>query len=377
MVSNGFITPSKYLEHKRKQIRSARGWLLIADNDSYKQTDDTLAKKVVRAYEAQLKNAGEEIISVPFIGSSHEVDREHGLVRVFEDTETCPRLPAHVAGSDAFLFASSHEFTTSNTVNENIYRLLQTVRTLKVHGSTNITVVSPYMPYARQDKPTFSKREATQAKLFADLLYSSGANGILFYDPHNEALRGFFEPNLRVTTLSGLDLFTDIFQKFSGDSYAISVSTDAGGSKPTIRLAKGLNIPYAIGSKYRPEQEIAEKIGIIGDLDGKKVAILTDDETVSFSSMLNIAKELYKEYKVDQIYSAISHMKLTKKNLPKLLESHEKYGLQVLHVTDSVPQTDEIKNLDFVKIHTLDDRIMRTINRLQYDGSISQLYHRG
>ena len=88
---------------------------------------------------------------------------------------------------------------------------------------------------------------------------------------------------------------------------------DAGGSKPTIRLAKKLNITYAVGSKYRPEQEIAEKIGIICDLEGKQVAILTDDETVSFSSMLNIAKELYTKYDIKQIYSAISHMNLTKK----------------------------------------------------------------
>ncbi len=373
---NEFITPRQYVRDRDEQIRSDRGWLLILDNDDFNGVD-SLAKRVVKEYESLLETNGEHILNVPFIDYSLDSFGEKGpLVRTFEDSETCPRIPTHIAGSDAYLFASSHEFITDRTVNDNIYRLFQTVRTLKSHGANNITVVSPYLPYARQDKPSFSKRECTGAKLFADLLYGSGANGILFYDPHNETLRGFFEPNIRVTTLSGLDLFVDIYSRFKKNLETVCVSTDAGGSKPIIRMAGLLELAYAIGNKYRPEQEKVEKIGIIGEVKGKKTALLSDDETVTFKSLLGIASGLKEDYGVKETYVALSHMKLTRKNISRMIDAHENYGVKEVHITDSIPQSNELLSLDFVKVHPLAERVMYTINRLHYDRSITALYHR-
>ena len=60
-------------------------------------------------------------------------------------------------------------------------------------------------------------------------------------------------------------------------------------------------------------------------------------------------------------------------HLPKFIEAHEKYGLKEVHITDSIPQRAEVRNLDFIKIHSLARRFAGTVNGIHYNQSISKL----
>jgi ribose-phosphate pyrophosphokinase len=360
-----FITPESFDLIKKRDLSGPNGWLLfVACNSGI-----DLALSVKKEYESMLAENGSELVSIPLLGSYSEP-----ITRVFSDTETCPRLPEHVAGSNAYVFQCVHENISRNTVNENIQQLLQVVRTLRAHRARTITVVTPYGPYSRQDKPSFLARESTLASLFVDQLKVAGAQTHVMYHPHALSLYGFYEPEMMLVALSGLGLFTEIFQQFKGLDEVVAVSTDAGGAKFTVHFSDAMNIPYAIANKFRPGKDRANLLGIIGDLSGKKIAIISDDETVTGSSIANAARWLYSNFGVKEIHIAISHLKLREEYIPTIVELHEKYGLVALHTTDSIPQIPAIGNLGFIKVHSLSRRFASTINKLHYNQSVSELF---
>ena len=360
-----FITPESFNTIKKSDLGGPNGWLLfVACNSGIE-----LAESVKKEYESMLSENGSELVEIPLLGSYN-----HPVTQVFSDTETCPRLTEHVAGSNAYVFQCVHEHITPNTVNENIQQLLQVVRTLRAHRARTITVVTPYAPYSRQDKPSFLAREATLASLFVDQLKIAGAQTHLTYHPHALSLYGFYEPDMMLVALSGLGLFTEIFQSFRGLEEVVAVSTDAGGAKFTVHFSEAMNIPYAVSNKFRPGKDRANLLGIIGDLKGKKIAIISDDETVTGSSIANATRWLHDNFGVMEIHIAISHLKLREEYLPTIIELHEKYGLAALHTTDSIPQIPAVRNMDFIKVHSLARRFASTINKLHYNQSVSELF---
>lgn len=363
--SQNFIAPERFEKTKSRLLLGPNGWLLfVACNSGI-----SLAADVKKQYEEMLRINGSDLKDIPLIGT-----KDNPLTMIFQDKETCPRLTRHVAGSNAFVFQCIHENTSGNTVNENLQQLLQAVRTLKAHRAQNITVVTPYSPYSRQDKPTFMQREATLAKLFADQLKVAGANIHLTYHLHALSIFGLYEPDMTLVALSGLDLFLEIFSKFRKLKEAVAVSTDSGGAKFTIHFADAMGISHAIVNKFRHAKDKSDMLGVIGDLEGKKTALIIDDETVTGSSFLNVVKNLKTNHGIEDIYVAISHLKIKKSHIPGLIEAKEKFGLTEMHVTDSIPQIPEILELDFVKVHNLSKRFASTINRLHYNISVSDLF---
>ena len=382
MDNGDFINPELFRQViKKRKLSGPNGWLLfVACNQGLE-----LARKVKREYETLLKKNGSELKEIPLINDSvKKVSLEGKITRVFEDTETSPRLPEHVAGSNAFVFQSVHELQSGNTVNENFMQLLQVVRSLREHSSKTITAVVPYSPSSRQEKPTAYQRESILARLNADLLIEAGISGVLYYHLHADSIRGFYKAGIKFTSLNGLDLFIDTMDKrFHGREDVICVSTDSGAAKSTVQFADALGVEYAIGNKLRPKQEKTDLIGIIGNLKGKKIAVIGDDESVTVSSLMNIVKWLYDGYttkegehiSIKETYILISHNKIRPEHLHKLIKAHERYGLREFHVTDTIPQTDEVLSLPFIRVHSLAERFARTINRLHYNQSVSKLFY--
>lgn len=303
---------------------------------------------------------------ISIMGCNNEV------TRIFPDTETCAQLPCAVAGTDAYVFQCVHSNFGTATVNENIQQLLQVVRALRTHRAKSITVVTPYSPYSRQDKPTFMKREGTYARLLADQLRVAGANAHLVYHPHTMGLYGFYEPDIRFVPISGLNLFYDVLKNMIGDKRCVVVATDAGGAKFTIHLAKTLFLSYAIGNKFRGQEDRTDMIGIIGDISGKSVAIIADDETVTGGSIANTIRMLSHDYGIGESHVLVSHFKVREqKYWSRFEEASELYGLKKLHVTDSIPQCSEYISRKFVVVHKLARYFAIAISALHHDRSVS------
>lgn len=363
-----FTAPSNFTRMHERSIKGPNGWLLFAACNAGAE----LAGNVRKSYQMIYSEVEKKEIDIPLIGAPGEP-----VTRVFSDNETCPRLPIHVAGSDVYVFQSVHNRAYGNTPNENIQQLIQVVRTLKTHRAKTITVVLPYLPYSRQDKPSFMKREAALASLFSDQLKISGTDVCLTYHPHTSAIYGFFEPEIKLVALSGLDLFKAIFNKYLDNSETVVVSTDAGGVKEAIYFAETLHINYAISSKFRKGKDNANFIGIVGDLANKKRAIVLDDESVTGNSIINTVKNLYENYKIKEIYVGLSHFKVHPDSIKRFEEAHAKYGLKEVHTTDTIPQERSLlDDYDFIYQHSLSEIIAATINKLHYNESVSQIFSR-
>lgn len=362
-----FVTFEDSQKIKKTGLSGPNGWLLfIACNSGI-----DFAHSVKDSYEKFLQENNSEFKSIPIMGTYEEP-----ITLTFSDTETCARLPGHVAGSNAYVFQCAQENISKNTVNENIQQMLQVVVTLCSHGAKTITIVTPYSPYSRQDKPTFMKRESSQAAFFAAQIKASNADIYLTYHPHTLSLYGFYEPDIKFVALSGLDHFISTFKRFKNKKNVIAVSTDAGGAKFNMHFSRALNISYAIANKFRLGKDDSNLFGIIGHLDEKDTAIIIDDETVTGDSIINTIISLHTHYDIKDSYVAVSHMKIKKKYLPRFIEAHQKYGLKELHITDTIPQIPELDNLDFVVKHSVADIFARTINRLHHNRSVTEIFSR-
>lgn len=371
-----FITPEGFEESiKKKLLSGPNGWLLFVACSSARD----FARKVKKDYEDMLQKKGSGLREVPYINKS-ALDKEEDITIRFEDSETCIRLPdgeeGHVAGSNVYAFQCVHEKMTKREVNANLWELYELIRTLKEGRAKTITAVLPYHPYSRQDKPTFTKREAISAKLNADLLIKSGINEVLTYHLHTESIRGFYEPDAHVVPLTGLDLFIDIFSEFKGKGDVVAVSPDAGGTKFVLKFSEMMDLEHAIMNKYRYRKDDSSLLGVVGALDEKKKALITDDETVTGTSLINAGKALKEKYNFDEIHIAISHFKIKEDRTQQFIDANQKGYITTLHVTDSIPQPQSILDLPFIKTHTISRRFAAAINRLHYNQSVKAILYR-
>ncbi len=356
-----FFTPERFAQEQAERMESTRGHLLIASCTSA----NYLSTKVVERYRALLSEAGSE----DDVLDLKEVDTR------FSDTETLVRLDMHVGGYDVFLFQALLDPTCQLSIDQNYMAFLIAARTFREHGASHVTGVLPYLAYGRQDKPTKFQREPSTAKLMADMSIEAGIDRIISWDPHCGQIRGFYAPT-PASMLEPLTLFMEEFEEFESRDDVIAVAPDVGASKFVTHFGRQLDLKCAIASKYRPRPEVSEVSEIIGEFEGKKTAIILDDMISGGGTVHAVITNLVEENGIEEVYVGVSHNLCLQVAQDRLVELHEDYGLKKVVVTNSIPQTDAFRELPFLKIRCLSDAVARTINRIHYNRSVSQVFFR-
>jgi len=356
-----FFTPEMFAQEQLRVMVPPRGPLLIAGccSGSY------LSNRVVERYGELLREAGSET----------DILHTENIDRRFSDSETTTRLDLHVSGCDVFLFQALFDPTSDRSIDQNYVAFFVAARTFKEHGASTVTGVLPYLAYARQDKPTKFTREPITARLMADLSIAAGVDRLIVWDPHCDQIRGFYGGR-PVSTLESLSLFIEEFKRFRDCDDVIAVAPDAGASKFVTHFGRALNIKCAIASKFRPQPEQAVITEIIGDLEGKKTAIILDDMISTGGTMYGLIKKLVEEKGVEEVYLGVSHNLCLPQARERLIDLHENCGLKEVIVTNSIPQTKQFEDLPFVTVRCLSDTLARTINRIHYNRSVSEVFYR-
>ena len=127
------------------------------------------------------------------VASILDVDLVPMRAVTYANSEIYVRFEESVRGSDAFVIQSHHA-----PVNEWMMEQLIMVDALKRASAKRITVVSPFYPYARQDKK-HAGREPISARLMADLYAAAGATRIMSVDLHAAQIQGFFSGPVAVS----------------------------------------------------------------------------------------------------------------------------------------------------------------------------------
>jgi ribose-phosphate pyrophosphokinase len=359
--ASSFFTPERYAAEHKRLMESPRGQLLIAScrSGSY------LAEKVVARYNEILASMGSggEVL---FLG---DVDTN------FSDTETNVRLNMHISGYDVFLFQALLDPTSGRSIDQNYMSLLIAARAFRENGAHRVTAVLPYLAYARQDKPTKFEREPTTARLMADLSIASGIDRLVVWAPHSGQIRGFYG-GYPVQMLESLTTFINEYAEYRGREDVIVVAPDEGAAKFVTHFGRAMGLTYAVASKFRPRPEAAEIKEIMGDFEGKTTAIILDDMISGGGTMQALTQKLAEETGIREIQIGISHNLCVPGALGRIREMREKYHLRRVLVTNSIPQTEEFRKLEVMKEICLSEILARTINRIHYDRSVSEIFYR-
>lgn len=333
---------------------SDRGRLIVASCLSA----DYLAEKVVAEYNRQMQGK-------PSRGLTHL----NSIDFAFTDGERNVRLKNNVRGADIYLMQALEDSTSGLTINDNYMSFLIAARAFREQGARLVTGILYYLAYGRQDKPTRYMREPVTVRLMADLAIEAGITQLVTWEPHRNPQA--FYGKTKVDTLDSLNLFIDEFAPFRGREDVIAVAPDEGASKFVTDFADAMGFTYALAAKTRPEPGKAKINQIIGDFRNKEVAIILDDMISSAGSMRALTEKLVQDYGIKKVFIGASHNLC----LPVAYENfkilHEKFNLEKVIVTDSIPQTEDFTNLSFFKVRSIADILARTINCIHFDESVS------
>ena len=365
-----FISPWSLTRTADHGAASARGSLVIAACAAGRELAAAVAgryRELSAASSSEQPEGGERAGDLPVVLT----DIEHS----FSDTESSIRLPCHVGGSDVFLLQCLYDPDRGVGVNQNYLAFLLAARAFRENGAAHVTAVLPYLAYARQDKPTKLSREPTSARLLADLSIEAGIDGLIAWAPHSTQIRGFYG-RIPVHLLDPLNMFLREFERFRGQEQVLAVAPDAGAAKMISHFGRELEVDFAVASKRRPRPEAVEITSVIGDFSGKTIAVVLDDMISTGGTVDSVIQELLGRTGIREVHLAAGHNLCRPKALERIQELREHWGLVSFVTTDSVPQSEDFRRLPYFHVRSLRDMLCRTINRVHYGRSVSELFLR-
>jgi ribose-phosphate pyrophosphokinase len=211
--------------------------------------------------------------------------------RRFEDGEHKVRPLVSVRDADVFILDSLYG-DAAHTVHDKLCRLLFFTATIRDAGAERVTVVAPYLCYARKDRRT-KARDPVTTRYVATLLEAVGCDAVVAMDVHNPAAyQNAFRR--RAEHLEGRPLFVTHLAPLLGSEEVVIVSPDAGGVKradalrASLTRALGRPIELAFMEKKRSEGVVSGE-AFVGDVAGR-TAIIVDDLVSSGTTLVRAAR---------------------------------------------------------------------------------------
>lgn len=286
------------------------------------------------------------------------VEVEGLVLEHFANGEIYARFDEAVRGCDVFFIQS----IVGTNVNDLLMETLIVADAAMRASARSFTAVIPHYAYARQDRKA-APREPITARLVANLLETAGVDRVITLDLHQGQIEGFFD--IPVNHLTALPLFSQYFKEKNFDwDNTVVVSPDVGRAKACKKLSDMLGCSLAIAHKGRPRHNMAEVMGIIGDIKGK-TCIINDDMIDTAGTLCGAIKEL-KNLGAGDIYVCATHGVFSGEAIERL----ESAPIVECIVTDSVPQP--AKNLTGkIKTISVAQEISECIYHVFTDTSVS------
>ncbi|WP_106849790.1 ribose-phosphate diphosphokinase [Blastococcus sp. Marseille-P5729] len=280
----------------------------------------------------------------------------------FANGELYARSEESARGADVFVIQSH-----TTPINDWLMEQLILVDALKRASAKRITVVSPFYPYARQDKKSRG-REPITARLVADMYSTAGADRIISVDLHTAQIQGFFDGP--VDHLFATPILTDYLRnKYAGEPITV-VSPDSGRVRLSERWAEYLGgTPLAFIHKTRdvhqPNKSVANRV--VGEVKDR-LCILIDDMIDTGGTICKAADALVKEGAKDVVIAA-THGILSDPAAQRLADA----PVSEVVLTNTLPIPPE-KKLDKMTVLSIAPIVARAIKEIFEDGSVTSLF---
>ena len=281
----------------------------------------------------------------------------------FANGETYVRFGESVRGADAFLIQAHPA-----PINQWIMEQLLMIDSLKRASAKSITVVSPFYPYARQDKK-HRGREPISARLLADLFKTAGADRLMSVDLHTAQIQGFFDGP--VDHLMAIPLLAGHVRSVVDVDNVTVVSPDTGRVRVAEQWTELLGgCPLAFVHKTRditrPNQALSKEV--VGQIEGRTCVLI--DDMIDTGGTITGAVQVLREKGAKDVIIAATHAVFSHPAVERLAAS----GAIEVVVTDTlpVPPEHQFENLTVLSIAPL---IARAIQEVFEDGSVTSLFN--
>ncbi|GAA1751340.1 ribose-phosphate diphosphokinase [Rothia terrae] len=282
----------------------------------------------------------------------------------FANGETYVRFEESVRGKDAFVIQSHPA-----PINDAMMEQLIMIDSLKRASARSITVVSPFYPYARQDKK-HKGREPISARLMSDLYKTAGADRLMSVDLHTAQIQGFFDGP--VDHLMAIPLLADHIKSRVDDVNNVTVvSPDTGRVRVAEQWAELLGgAPLAFVHKTRdvnvPNQAVSKTV--VGDVEGR-VCVLIDDMIDTGGTIAGAVKVL-KDRGAKDVIIAATHAVFSSPAAERLGSC----GASEVVVTNTLPLRED-QMFDNLTVLSIAPLIARAIKEVFDEGSVTSLFN--
>lgn len=290
--------------------------------------------------------------------------------REFEDGEHKIRPLTSVRGKDVYIVQSLYADSICS-VNDKLCRVLFFIGALRDASARRITVLAPYLAYARKDQKSKS-RDPVTTRYVAQLFEAVGTDCVVTLDVHNLAA---FQNAFRCRTehLTATKLMIRYFAGELVDKHIVVVSPDIGGVKRAELFRQSLSqvTRSEVSSAFMEKQRSGGVVSgdtLVGDVKGGVTIIL--DDLISSGTTIARAVKACAAGGTERVYAVATHGVFTEganKNLSM-------DALTKLVVTDSLPVT-RLEGGVVEKLVILESAPLfgEAIKRLHFDGSIVDL----
>ena len=211
-------------------------------------------------------------------------------LRRFEDGEHKIRPLVSVRDRDVYVVCSLHGDATES-VNDRLCRTLFFAGAVRDAGAARLTLVAPYLCYARKDRRT-NPRDPVTTRYVARLIEAAGVDRIVTVDVHNLAA---YENAFRIPTenLAAGPLFVERCHALGALPLTV-VSPDPGGFhraealRDALERARGATVELAMLGKHR-KGGVVRTEAFVGNVEGR-AAVIVDDLIVTGTTLLRAAE---------------------------------------------------------------------------------------
>jgi ribose-phosphate pyrophosphokinase len=205
---------------------------------------------------------------------------------------------------------------------------------------------------------------AIGGKLVANLIEAAGADKVLGIDFHTHQIQGFFD--VPVDHLYAAPVLTSYFRSLALE-HPVVVAPDVGAAKMARGFARRMNASFAIIDKRRPQQNIAEVMEVIGEVEGRP-CIIVDDMIDTAGTLVSVVEAL-RDRGATTIYAAATHPLLSGPARERLSSS----AVEEVVVTNTLHVQEE-KRFSKLRILSIAELLARAIRYTHSNESVSQLF---
>ena len=298
------------------------------------------------------------------------IEMSKSEIHHFADGECLAKCDCDVRGKKIYIIQS-----TSRPVNDRIMETLIFIDGIKRANCKEITLITPYYGYARQDRIA-SMNEPISARLVADLFTSVGVSRVITVELHTPQIQGFF--GVPVDNCSPSYIFAKYLKKRLANTNALEngsiaiVAPDHGAMYRARDLANamGSRTSIVVIDKRRPRPNVAEITNVVGDIDGK-ICVMVDDIIDTGGTILAGAKALH-DKGAKEVYICCTHALFNGDALSKFEKAD--YVTECI-VTDTIEHP-EFENNARIRVVSIADMLANVIKSHESHEKIKDRYVR-